>query len=109
MHHLLSPKGFQILAFPCNQFGGQEPGTDEEIQNYVKSLQVPFPVYSKVNVNGKEISELFKFLKEKSNLSGNRITWNFGKFLVSRDAEKIDYFEPKVWPLSLSERIQELL
>ena len=102
-------KPFQILAFPCNQFGGQEPGNDEEIQKFVSSIGVNFPVFSKVKVNGKDSSELFKCLKENSNLNGEKITWNFGKFLVNRDSSIIQYFDPKTFPLDLTGKIEELL
>lgn len=101
-------KPFQILAFPCNQFGGQEPGTDEEIQNFISSISVNFPVFGKVKVNGKDSSELFKWLKENSNLKGEKISWNFGKFLVNQDSSVVQYFDPKTFPLDLTGKIEEL-
>lgn len=79
---------FVILGFPCNQFAGQDPGTDEEIQSFCQiNYGVTFPVLQKIDVNGDDAAPVFKWLKEqKSGLMGlKRIKWNFEKFLVGRD------------------------
>jgi len=81
-------KGFVILGFPCNQFLGQEPGSNEEIQRFCKlNYGVTFPVFGKINVNGKEANPLYKFLKEQTD--GKRISWNFNKFLIDKNGKII--------------------
>jgi glutathione peroxidase len=92
------------LAFPCNQFNKREPGTNQEILKYVKSLGVEFPVFDKVDVNGDEACELYKFLRAKSNLSGGKVGWNFGKFVVNRDASIVEYYPPNYLPLDICEK-----
>ena len=72
--------GLEILAFPCNQFGDQEPGTDKEIQNFCSNYGITFPVMQKINVNGPSATELFKYLKEET--GGVEINWNFNKFMI---------------------------
>lgn len=77
-------KGFVILGFPCNQFGGQEPGTNAEIQNFCElNYGVTFPVFGKMEVNGKEAHPLYQFLKEQTD--GSDIKWNFNKFLINKN------------------------
>jgi len=92
-------KGFEILAFPCNQFGGQEPGTNEEIKQFCSSkYNVTFPLFDKIEVNGANRHPLYTELAgEKSPYPGN-IKWNFSKFLVSKDGKIITRFESKVTP-----------
>lgn len=81
-------KGFMILGFPCNQFGGQEPGSNEEIQNFCKlNYGVTFPVFSKIKVNGKEAHPLYQYLKEQT--GGAPIKWNFNKFLIDKEGKII--------------------
>ena len=76
-------RGFEILDFPCNQFAGQEPGTNEEIQNFCQlNYGVTFPVNAKIDVNGKNAHPLYKYLKEKT--GGDAIKWNFNKFLIDK-------------------------
>jgi glutathione peroxidase len=72
--------GLEILAFPCNQFGDQEPGTDKEIQSFCSNYGITFPVMQKINVNGPSATELFKYLKEET--GGVEINWNFNKFMI---------------------------
>lgn len=80
--------GFMILGFPCNQFGGQEPGSNEEIQNFCKlNYGVTFPVFSKIKVNGKEAHPLYQYLKEQT--GGAPIKWNFNKFLIDKEGKII--------------------
>ena len=129
-------QGFEILAFPCNQFLGQEPGTNEEIQSFCSlNYNVTFPLFDKVDVNGENESPLYTYLKEQAPFKGypegyedfaaqldqihqqtgtgfdqgDAIRWNFGKFLVSRDGKTILRFEPMVSPAELEEPIQEML
>ena len=104
-----SPKGLQILAFPCNQFGGQEPGTDEEILTFIRSTGALFPVFSKVKVNGPDACELYKYLRNQSELKGGKIGWNFSKFIVSQDSTRIQYFGHKVHSLEVAKTFKDLL
>jgi len=94
-------KGFTVLAFPANQFGGQEPGTNAEIKTFCKTkYNVTFPVFSKVVVKGQGIDPLYAYLtSEKTNPSyAGPIAWNFAKFLVNRKGEVIARFAPKEEP-----------
>ena len=96
-------KGFEVLAFPANEFGAQEPGTDEEIKQFCSSkYKVSFPLFSKIVVKGKEIHPLYDFLtSEATNPKfAGPIPWNFAKFLVNRKGEVIARFEPGVKPES---------
>src|SRR5262245_10941045 len=92
-------KGFEVLAFPCNQFGGQEPGTNEEIKQFCSSkYDVHFPLFDKIDVNGNNRHPLYTELAgEKSPYPGN-IKWNFSKFLIGKDGKIIKRFESKVTP-----------
>ena len=90
-------KGFSVLAFPCNQFGNQEPGNNNEIQEFCSlNFQTSFPVMSKIDVNGKNADPLFNYLKsEKKGLLGSKgIKWNFTKFLVDQNGEVIKRYSP---------------
>jgi glutathione peroxidase len=94
-------KGFAILGFPCDQFGHQEPGDEEEIQRFCSSTyQVTFPLFAKINVNGSETHPLFKHLKsEKKGLLGSEsIKWNFTKFLVGPDGSVLKRYAPTDTP-----------
>jgi glutathione peroxidase len=96
-------RGFVILGFPANNFGGQEPGTDAEIQTFCKSkYSVTFPMFSKISVTGADKAPLYRFLTDTSvhPKTGGEIQWNFTKFLVDRDGKVIERFEPDVEPLS---------
>jgi len=92
-------KGFQVLGFPCNQFAGQEPGTNEEIKQFCSSnYNVTFPLFDKIEVNGPNRHPLYVALAgDQSPYPGN-IKWNFGKFLIGRDGKIIKRFEPKTTP-----------
>ena len=83
----------------------QEPGTESEILEFVRAKGANFEVFAKVDVNGDNASELFKYLRMNSNLQGGSIGWNFGKFLVGRDENSIEYFGPTVMPLDIKEKI----
>jgi glutathione peroxidase len=129
-------QGLEILAFPCNQFLGQEPGTNEEIQSFCSlNYNVTFPLFDKIDVNGENESPLYTYLKEQAPFQGypegteefaamldeihqktgtgfdqgNAIRWNFGKFLVSKDGKNIMRFEPMVSPTELEADIQRML
>ncbi|MBR6394505.1 MAG: glutathione peroxidase [Ruminococcus sp.] len=104
-------KGFEILDFPCNQFAGQAPGTEEEIVDFCQSRYgVTFRQFAKIEVNGKNEAPLYTFLKkQKGGLLGDNIKWNFTKFLVDKDGNIIERFAPTVKPEKLDEKINNLL
>ena len=107
LYEKYSEKGFVILDFPCNQFFRQAPGTDEEIHAFcTMKFNTKFPRFSKIEVNGDEESPLYTYLKSK--IPG-RIKWNFTKFLINRDGEVVNRFEPKEKPESFENKIVELL
>jgi len=104
-------QGFEILAFPCNQFGSQEPGTNDEIQNFCElNYGVSFPIFDKIDVKGSNIHPLFKYLtKEASGFMTDGIKWNFTKFLVDRTGKVVDRYAPTTDPSSIEADIQKLL
>ena len=105
-------QGFVILGFPCNQFGGQEPGTAEEINQFCElNFGVTFPVLSKVNVNGPEAAPVFEFLKKAAPgvLGTEAIKWNFTKFLVGKDGKVLERFAPQTEPKDIDKDIDDLL
>ncbi|XP_058010163.1 probable glutathione peroxidase 8 [Hevea brasiliensis] len=104
-------QGLEILAFPCNQFGEQEPGSNDEIQEFVCTrFKSEFPVFGKVEVNGENAFPLYKFLKSgKWGIFGDDIQWNFAKFLVNKDGQVVDRYYPTTSPLSLEHDIKKLL
>jgi glutathione peroxidase len=104
-------EGFAVLGFPCNQFGGQEPGSEDEIASFCEtSFGVTFPMFAKVDVNGDGADPLFTWLKEeKGGLLGDRIKWNFTKFLVGRDGQVITRYAPRTSPADLASDIEAAL
>jgi len=101
---------FTILAFPCNQFGAQEPGSDAEILEFATTkYQANFPIFSKINVNGSQSCELYAFLKDqRADEEGNAdISWNFAKFLVDGKGEVVGRFSPQTAPEELRTVILE--
>jgi glutathione peroxidase len=105
-------RGFEVLAFPCNQFGVQEPGDAEEIKNFCSlTYGVTFPVFAKVNVNGESAHPLFKFMKhaKRGFLATESIKWNFTKFLADRNGKVIKRFSPVTAPETLASDIEALL
>ena len=105
-------RGFTVLAFPCNQFGAQEPGDAAEIANFCSlTYDVTFPVMSKIDVNGADAHPLYKFLKkeQKGVLGTEAIKWNFTKFLIGRDGEVVERFAPTTKPEDLKAAIEALL
>jgi glutathione peroxidase len=92
-------KGLTVLGFPCNQFGGQEPGTDAEIKQFCSSTyQVTFPLFDKIDVNGKSRNALYEELAGKDSPFPGDIRWNFTKFLIGRDGKILARFDSKVTP-----------
>lgn len=104
-------QGFVILGFPCNQFGAQEPGDNEEIKNFCTStFSVTFPMMSKIDVNGDDADPLYKFLKkEKGGILGDDIKWNFTKFLIDREGNVVDRFASQKTPKALEKEVEKLL
>jgi len=105
-------KGLVICGFPCNQFGGQEPGTEEEIQNFCSTkYNITFPLFSKIKVNGKDAHPLYVHLKSQATgiLGTERIKWNFTKFLIDKDGNVIERYGSKDTPKELDLKIAELL
>ncbi|MGB5528937.1 MAG: glutathione peroxidase [Ignavibacteriaceae bacterium] len=94
-------QGFEILAFPCNDFGGQEPGTNEQIQNFCSSkFGVTFKLFDKIKVLGEAKSPLYERLINNSVTEKGDIKWNFEKFLISKDGKIVERFRTKVEPTS---------
>ena len=92
--------GLKILAFPCNQFGSQEPGSNEEIKNFVSKYGVQFCMFDKIDVNGKNAHPLFEYLKSKQGGSlGNFIKWNFTKFVTDKEGQPVAKFGPTDDPI----------
>lgn len=104
-------QGLEILGFPCNQFAGQDPGSNEEIRNFCQiNYGVTFPIFEKINVNGKNAAPLYQYLKkQKSGALGSRIQWNFTKFLLDRKGNVVARYAPDVKPEDLKADIEKLL
>jgi glutathione peroxidase len=104
-------QGLIVLGFPCDQFAHQEPGNDQEINEFCKvNFGVDFPLSQKVNVNGKNAHPIFKFLKENSkSLLGGAVKWNFTKFLISPDGKSIKRYSPSTTPESIRTDVLEIL
>ncbi|MDH5234687.1 MAG: glutathione peroxidase [Gemmatimonadota bacterium] len=112
MHRELSPRGFAVLGFPCNQFGDQEPGDAEEIQQFCSlTYDVTFPLFEKVDVNGAHAHPIWELLKsERRGLLGTKaIKWNFTKFLVDRDGHVVKRYGPKATPKQIAREVEALL
>ena len=111
LHDSYADQGFTVLGFPCNQFGDQEPGDEEEIGAFCeRNYGVTFPMFAKVDVNGDDAHPVFEWLKdEKSGLLGGKIKWNFTKFLVGRDGKVIDRYAPTKEPADLTKDIEAAL
>ena len=105
-------KNFLVLGFPCNQFGGQEPGSDQEISEFCEiNYSVTFPIFSKIKVNGPEAHPLFKLLKQDKPgiFRTQSIKWNFTKFLINNSGKIIERFSPRVEPKYIREEIERVL
>ncbi len=103
--------GLVILGFPCNQFGGQEPGSADEIEEFCQAnYGVTFPMFDKIDVNGPETHPLYQWLKDsRSGVLGGKIKWNFTKFLVGKDGTVIDRYAPTTKPEELVDDITKAL
>lgn len=114
-NNLTSKGKFEILAFPCSQFANQEPGTADEIKNFVRQFHVEFPLFEKINVNGPQTHPIYCFLKyntpELRDVSKTDVVtlkpigWNFGKFLIDGEGRVVKYWGPKVNPLECEDDI----
>lgn len=105
-------RGFEVIAFPCNQFGGQEPGNAEEIASFCSlNYDVSFPVMGKIEVNGEGATPLYRWLKEQAPgvLGTQRIKWNFTKFMIGRDGKVVRRYAPTDKPAKLERDIEALL
>jgi glutathione peroxidase len=112
LHRDYAERGFEVLAFPCNQFGGQEPGNAAEIANFCTlTYDVTFPVFAKIDVNGAGADPLFERLKSDAPgvLGSKAIKWNFTKFLVDRDGVVVDRYAPTTKPEDIRKDIEKLL
>ena len=112
LYRAYKDKGFTVLAFPCNQFGAQEPGNAEEIASFCSlTYDVTFPVLAKIDVNGPAAHPLYAYLKheQKGVLGTEGIKWNFTKFLIGRDGEVVERFAPTTKPEDLKLAVEALL
>ncbi|MBM6574959.1 glutathione peroxidase [Microvirga sp. SRT01] len=112
LHRAYADRGLAVLAFPCNQFGAQEPGDAAEIANFCSlTYAVDFPVMAKIDVNGAQADPLFEDLKAAAPglLGSKAIKWNFTKFLVSRDGTRVTRYAPTTKPEELTKDIEALL
>ncbi len=112
LHRDYAARGFAVLGFPCNQFGGQEPGDAAEIANFCSlTYDVTFPVFAKVDVNGGDADPLFERLKADAPgvLGSKAIKWNFTKFLVDREGRVVDRYAPTTKPADIRADIERLL
>ncbi len=102
---------FEILGFPCNQFGGQDPGSNEEIESFCSmNYGVSFPMFEKVDVKGENAHPLFKYLtEERKGLLTEDIKWNFTKFLIDKNGSVVDRFAPQKEPAKLKKDIEKLM
>ncbi|WP_425917855.1 glutathione peroxidase [Acinetobacter sp. TSRC1-2] len=104
-------QGLEVLGFPCNQFGGQDPGSNDQIGAYCqKNYGVTFPMFSKVDVKGPEAHILFRYLTNNSKgILGNGIKWNFTKFLIGKDGKVLNRFAPTTKPEDLESEVEAAL
>lgn len=112
LHRKYAERGFEVLGFPCNQFGGQEPGDAAEIASFCSlTYDVTFPVFGKIDVNGDDAAPLYRYLKKAApGLFGTEgIKWNFTKFLIGRDGQVIERYAPQTKPEDIASDIEKLL
>jgi glutathione peroxidase len=112
LYEKLHARGLEILGFPCNQFGSQEPGSEKQIAQFCElNYGVTFPMFAKIAVNGDEAAPLYQYLKkEKPGLLGSEaIKWNFTKFLVDRKGNVVERYAPNVEPQAIAGDIEKLL
>ncbi len=109
LHDAMRAAGVSVLGFPCNQFGGQEPGTEQEIiEGCVLSFGIQFPMFAKVEVNGPSAHPLYQFLKSKPGFEED-VKWNFEKFLVSPEGEVIKRYPSNITPEQIQNELQEMI
>ncbi|WP_298288776.1 glutathione peroxidase [Novosphingobium sp.] len=112
LHKTYGEKGFEVLAFPCNQFGAQEPGTADEIESFCKvNFGLSFPLMAKIEVNGDNADPLYDWLKKEAPglLGSKAVKWNFTKFLIGRDGKVVRRYAPTDKPESIAKDIEKLL
>jgi glutathione peroxidase len=111
LYNRYAAQGLTVLGFPCDQFGHQEPGAEDEISAFCeRNYGVSFPMFAKIDVNGKNAHPLYRWLKdEQTGLLGGRIKWNFTKFLIGRDGEVIKRYEPPVLPADIKADLENYL
>ncbi len=111
LYEMYGDRGFVVLGFPSNQFGDQEPGSDDEIREFCSlTYDVRFPMFSKVDVNGDNAHPLYTWLRtEKSGVLGDKIRWNFTKFLVGRDGQVVKRYGSTTKPDKIADDIEQLL
>jgi glutathione peroxidase len=112
LHRRYGTRGFEVLGFPCNQFGAQEPGDAAEIANFCSlTYDVTFPVFGKVDVNGADAAPLYRWLKKQApGLFGTEgIKWNFTKFLIDREGNVVERYAPQTKPEDIAADIEKLL
>jgi len=112
LYQKLHGKGLEILGFPCNQFGAQEPGSEKEIASFCEvNYGVTFPLFAKVDVNGADAAPLYKWLTGQPGKAGGAVTWNFNKFLVDPAGQVVAHLESSVEPTSpeLKRRLEAIL
>jgi glutathione peroxidase len=112
IYRSLQARGLEVLGFPCNQFGSQEPGSEEEIGAFCeKNYGVSFPMFAKVDVNGDDAHPLFQYLKASAPgvLGTEGIKWNFTKFLVGRDGQVLHRYAPQTKPEDIADEIEQAL
>jgi glutathione peroxidase len=112
LHRRYGDKGFEVLGFPCNQFGAQEPGNAEEIANFCSlTYDVTFPLLGKIDVNGPNAAPIYKHIKKEAPgvLGSEAIKWNFTKFLVDRSGKVVKRYAPQTKPEDIARDIEALL
>lgn len=111
LHEKYNDEGLEVLGFPCNQFGAQDPGNNDEIGSFCqKNYGVSFPMFSKVDVKGPEAHVVFRYLTNNSKgILGSGIKWNFTKFLIGKDGKVINRYAPTTKPEALEEDIEKAL
>jgi len=106
----LHDQGLEILAFPCNQFGRQEPKSNQEIKAFAESKGASFPLFEKINVNGSKAHPIYTFLRAKiGGIMGSSIKWNFTKFLCDRNGTPVERYSPPTKPSDIKNDILEIL
>ena len=112
LYQQFKDQGFEVLGFPCNQFGAQEPGNADEIAEFCKvNFGVTFPLMAKVDVNGADASPLFDWMKKEAKglMGSTSIKWNFTKFLIDREGNVVKRYGPQDTPASIAKDIAKLL